>query len=165
MAWALFDTAGSVNEFGFDFARETLHGRRIVVADDNGSILKWLKFSLEDYKVNVHTFQHGQETIDFLQNEQNNGRKVDVVILDLIMNRLGGLEIAKQIAGLKSCHCLIFITGCSEDSKEYLEAQKLAIVLQKPVGVEKILRVILEFLDKNLDKRFDQYVVEHNVAS
>lgn len=163
--WKLFQqkkgTISDVDEAGFRFAKMILSGKRVVIADDNGGTLKWLRFTLEEYHAAVYTFKHGKETIDFIEASQKE-QPIDALILDLHMNRVGGLEIAKFNASLPRPACVMFLTGCNQDSDEYKEAESLAVVLQKPVDIEKILSVLMRGFVNNFDDRYEEYKHEHS---
>lgn len=135
-----FSEKQEMDEETFRATKEILNNKRIIIADDNGGILKWLKFSLQDYGATVDVFKHGQETIDFLIEHQE---EIDVLVLDLIMNDLGGLEIAKENKKLKRPVFTLFITGCSPDKPQYIAAKELGTILQKPIGVFGIVQEII----------------------
>lgn len=142
--WQLFGQNNAIDLDGYQFACKHLKDKQILIADDNGGILKWLQFTLEDYGAIVHVFEHGQEAIDFVRTKKQLGKTLDVLLLDLIMNEVGGIEIAKHCHQIMPEALTVFITGCSKDSPEWSEAMRLGTVLQKPVGVENVLRVILD---------------------
>lgn len=147
--WSIID-GNNINQAGFKLAEKILNRKRIVIADDSNSILKWLKFSLEDYGANVYVFEHGKDTIDFLK--QN--APVDVLILDLIMNEIGGLEIAKFATENVPNTKVFFITGCECDSSEFVAASKIGSVLQKPVGLEEMLSSIMTILEPDWESQY-----------
>ena len=158
--WKLFSqkkgVVDDIDESGFRFAKLVLAGKKIVIADDNGGTLKWLRFTLEEYHATVHTFKHGQETIDFLAEAQA-GQPVDALILDLHMNRVGGLEIAKFNTSLAKPAFVMFLTGCSQDSEEYKRAEVFSTVLQKPVDIERILSTLMRGFLENFDAKYEEY--------
>lgn len=129
-----------MTEEEFQAAKAILTGKTIVIADDNGGILTWLKLSLQDYGAIVNTFKHGQEAIDFISETR---RQVDVLVLDLIMNHIGGIEIAKANRRLPHPAFILFLTGCSPDKPQYNAAEELGLVVQKPVGVFRVIQEIL----------------------
>ena len=162
--WKLFQqNKKMIDETGFRFAKLSLAGKKIVIADDNGGTLKWLKYTLEEYHAIVYTFKHGQETIDFLKNEHKNGSPVDGLILDIHMNKVGGLEIAKFNVTSPKPSFAMFLTGCREDSEEFKQASQLSTVLQKPVDIEKILSVLMQGLLGNFEASYEEY--KQNIAT
>lgn len=142
--WRLFDDGNTINDIGYNLAKKIMKNKVIVIADDNGGILKWLKFSFEDYGAIIHIFEHGKDAIDFMQTNSQNGTIVDILILDLIMNEVGGIEIANKSKEIMPKAMILFITGCSEESEEWIEASELGMVVSKPVGIEKIIGTIIK---------------------
>ena len=65
----------------------------ILVADDEPHIGRIIKMKLEQGPFKVSIAYDGQEALDFV----NNGEPVDLVLLDLMMPRLSGLDVLKQI--------------------------------------------------------------------
>lgn len=160
--WRLFGQNNAIDLDGYRFACKHLKDKQIVIADDNGGILKWLQFSLEDYGAIVHVFEHGQEAIDFVSVKQKAGSAIDVLLLDLIMNEVGGIEIAKHCHKIAPEALAVFITGCSKDSTEWAEAIQLGTVLQKPVGIENVLKVILDNVVKKNNNKKEK---KHNASA
>jgi CheY-like chemotaxis protein len=164
--WKLFQhDKRELDDMGFRFARRVLAGKKIVIADDHGSTLKWLKYTLEAYFAEVFVFKHGQETIDFLQKANNDNVPADALILDIHMNSIGGLEIARFNSTMAHPAFAMFLTGCREDSEEYKKAETMSVVLQKPVDMEKILQVLLHGLVSDFDLEYEAYAEEQKKAS
>jgi DNA-binding NarL/FixJ family response regulator len=70
---------------------------KIIIVDDHllfSQSLKFLINSFDDFEV-VHNFENGQEFINFIQ--QNTDFKVDLVLLDVNMPILDGIETMKWI--------------------------------------------------------------------
>lgn len=164
MEWKLFYDNKSINEESFRFARNLLKNKRIVIADDNGGTLKWLKFTLEDYGVKVFTFKHGKETIEFVYKEHNRGKPVDILILDIHMNKIGGLEIARANQRLANSSSVIFLTGCGVDSREFQQASEISTLLQKPVGMQQIMFALLQAVVKDVNIAYGDYIQNVNAA-
>lgn len=143
--WQLIDSNNKVDSDAFHWANKILKDKIIVIADDHYSTLTWLKLSLEDYGAKVFVFEHGKEAIDFIKELKNNSQMANILILDLIMNEIGGLEIARDcIDDAKGT--ILFLTGCSSTSQEVASAQKLGRVIQKPVGLEALIKHIMTAL-------------------
>ena len=65
---------------------------RVLIAEDEVMILKALRALLERSKFTVDTAADGREALDFL-----NVGKYDVIVLDIMMPRLDGIEVLKAI--------------------------------------------------------------------
>ncbi len=150
--WRLIND-GEIDNAGAEVASKILQGKIVIIADDHHSTLTWLKLSLEDYGAQVFTFEHGKEAIDCLNELRAKGTQADVLILDLIMNEIGGLEIARfcyqELQGK-----ILFLTGCSWTSVEVEQAQELGKVIQKPIGLEAVIKEAMTIIDPNWQQAF-----------
>ncbi|PHV69338.1 hypothetical protein CS063_16235 [Sporanaerobium hydrogeniformans] len=127
---------------------------RLIVVDDEKAIRKgiceyidWEKMCFEV----VDSFEDGKETIEFL--ERN---KVDVVLTDIKMAEVSGLELAKYIKeqGLKTK--VVIISGY-KDFEYARKALKYDVVhyLLKPIRLEEVTEVfhkIAKELDEEKEK-------------
>ena len=78
----------------------------ILVADDDPSIREFLKTALGREGRRVVTASDGQEAVTVVSR-----RKVDVVLLDLRMPRLGGLEALERLLETDAELIVIVLTG------------------------------------------------------
>src|SRR5207244_9586323 len=95
----------------------------ILVADADPHIGRIIKMKLEQGPFKVSIAYDGQEALDFI----NNDDPVDLVLLDLMMPKLSGLYVLKEIREqerFKSLPCIILTAG--GDSKH--ERHALALV-------------------------------------
>jgi len=83
---------------------------RILVVDDEKIIVKGIKFNLESEGYDVETASNGEEAIEILRNIQT-----DLVILDLMMPKMDGLEACKRIREFSNVP-IIMLTAKSEDT-------------------------------------------------
>jgi FixJ family two-component response regulator len=100
----------------------------IFVIDDDESVIRALRNLLESAGFRVKTFRSAQDFLDSGRSESHN-----VLILDVRMPELSGIELQKQLAASGSKLPVIFITA-HEDTlaeKTALEAGAVAF-LQKP---------------------------------
>ncbi|MFC2091548.1 PleD family two-component system response regulator [Elusimicrobiota bacterium] len=66
--------------------------RKILIADDDSDILKFIQINLEKNEYDVVTASDGYEVIDKLASE-----KPDLILLDINMPKMTGLEILSSI--------------------------------------------------------------------
>ena len=84
--------------------------RHILVADDEPHIGRIIKMKLEQGPFRVTLAYDGQEALDIV----NNGEQIDLVLLDLMMPRLSGLDVLKRIREqekFKGLPCIILTAG------------------------------------------------------
>ncbi len=69
-----------------------MHGKRILVADDEPNILKSIKLVLEEEGYEILTARDGEETLRLAMIE-----RPDLIILDIKMPRVSGGEVHRRL--------------------------------------------------------------------
>ncbi len=87
---------------------------RILVVDDEKIIVKGIKFNLENEGFEVETAYNGEDALEIIKNVQ-----LDLVILDLMMPKLDGLETCRRIREFSTVP-VIMLTAKSEDTDKLL---------------------------------------------
>lgn len=87
---------------------------RILVVDDEKIIVKGIKFNLENEGFDVETAYNGEDALEIVKNVH-----LDLVILDLMMPKLDGLETCKRIREFSTVP-IIMLTAKSEDTDKLL---------------------------------------------
>lgn len=70
---------------------------RILIAEDETELAKGLKFLLEKNKFTVDVVHDGAEALTYFR-----GRDYDVVVLDIMMPKVNGLDVLREIRGTGS---------------------------------------------------------------
>ncbi len=89
--------------------------RKILLVDDEADILELLEYNLEQEGFEVVKAMDGEEAVALAKKE-----KPDLVLLDIMMPRMDGIEACRQIRalpGLESVY-VIFLTARSEEYSE-----------------------------------------------
>jgi two-component system response regulator AtoC len=142
--------------------------RTILIIDDDMSIRESLRVSLKD-RFGLQMASGGEEGLKLLT-----AGEVDLVLLDLTMPQMNGIEVLKQIRLLKPLLPVIMLTGTSM-VKAAVEAMKAGATdyLTKPFDPEELILVIENVLSKSsleievqrLHKEIDNlYNFEHLVG-
>lgn len=82
---------------------------RILIAEDETELAKGLKFLLEKNKFTVDVVNNGAEALTYFQS-----RAYDVVILDIMMPKVNGLEVLQQIREAGSGVPVLMLTARAE---------------------------------------------------
>lgn len=123
----------------------------ILVAEDEESLRKVAKDILEglDYKVLVA--KNGEEALEIYEKNQD---QIDLLLFDIIMPRMGGVEASERIREMGGRMPLIFMTGYNFETiqSRFVNQRQLienlgAIVIQKPYNVQTLGRRVREVLD------------------
>jgi signal transduction histidine kinase len=126
----------------------------ILIAEDEEALRKLAKALLEEMGYQVLLAKDGAEAVEVYT--EHRGR-IDLLLLDVMMPRLGGLEAYKLIRQLGGDVPLIFMTGYSSEMVQsrfvkqniFLEELK-AVIIQKPYTGDGLGRKVREVLDASL---------------
>jgi DNA-binding response OmpR family regulator len=113
----------------------------ILVADDEPHIGRIIKMKLEQGPFRVSLAYDGQEALDFI----NNDGQLDLALLDLMMPKLSGLDVLREIREqerFKTLPCIILTAG--GDAKHERDALALGATqfLTKPFSPKKLYALV-----------------------
>ncbi|MBT8448725.1 MAG: response regulator, partial [Gammaproteobacteria bacterium] len=118
-----------------------LHGR-VLVVDDERQIRDYLTIVLENVALNVRTANNGKEALEILAKEQ-----FDIVLSDVIMPEMNGIELAKEIQRLYPEVKIQLATGFANDVElNKLEDNIAASIITKPYKSNTIIQRMAELL-------------------
>jgi CheY-like chemotaxis protein len=117
---------------------------RIMVVDDEAPILDVVKEVLENAGYQAETFSSAPEAVDHFLKEPD---AVDLVLLDMMMPRMSGLEVFRAMKAARPSVRAILITGYSVDEKaQELMAEGVRGYLHKPFKRAELIEKIREVL-------------------
>ena len=110
---------------------------RVFIADDEAPARERLRELLADIAADLPTevageAQNGLETIERLP-----ASGAHVLLLDIQMPGMGGLEVARHLAGLPTAPAVVFVTAHDRHAVEAFELNALDF-LMKPVRTERL---------------------------
>ena len=116
--------------------------RKVLICEDEKEVQGLLKDILLKNKYEVYTAEDGKTAI-----AKTREIKPDLLLLDIRMPKLDGLEVAKEIRDFNTEVKIIFITGFQspEISKEAAKYNILGYIV-KPSPAKAILQVIKQAL-------------------
>lgn len=125
---------------------ETALTTRILLVDDEEEFITALGKRLEARNLKVKAATSGERAIEIVDNEA-----VDVIVLDLAMPGMDGLEVLRRIKGDHPEAEIIMLTGHATIEKS-VEAMKLGAedFLEKPVDIKELLEKIQEAKNKRV---------------
>ena len=128
---------------------------RILIAEDDQDISESYKDALEARNHTVTVAYNGDECLrkyakELKRGEKHKGRRdtrrppFDAVILDYVMPRKDGLQVAKQILGMSPQQRIIFASAYVEKTLEDSVKQLKQVVelMQKPFGAEALVKTV-----------------------
>lgn len=117
---------------------------KALVIDDDVATLQFMRFQLESENFEVSTAENGRTALE-LAKEKN----FDIVLTDLQLPDLGGIEIVKQIKEILPETEIIMITGFGSTEKA-IEATKAGAFyyIEKPVDFDELLILIEKAIER-----------------
>jgi two-component system, cell cycle sensor histidine kinase and response regulator CckA len=95
--------------------------------------------------------KNGEEALEIYEKNQE---QIDLLLFDIIMPRMGGVEASERIREMGGKVPLIFMTGYNYETiqSRFVNQRQLienlgAIVIQKPYSVQTLGRKVREVLD------------------
>jgi len=117
----------------------------IMLVDDDEQILVMGKEILEKYGYKVHMFTNGVKALKAFQLEP---QKFDLIITDMTMPLMTGIELSENIFTVRPDLPIILCTGHSDlTNREHSLAMGIRAYIEKPMNTASILRSIRKVLE------------------
>src|SRR5258707_11578533 len=110
---------------------------RVFIADDEAPARERLKELLEDIATEVPTQVVGEAANGLEAIERLPGSGAELVLLDIQMPGMGGLEVARHLASLERTPTVVFVTAHDRHAVEAFELNALDY-LMKPVRAQRL---------------------------
>lgn len=128
-------------------------GSKVLVVDDEKLIVKGIRFSLEQDGMEVDTAFDGEEALEMI-----NEKEYDMVLLDLMLPKMDGLEVCQNIRGFSDVP-IIIITAKSEDMDKIMGLEYGADdYITKPFNILEVKARIKAILRRNAKNNSDEYL-------
>jgi CheY-like chemotaxis protein len=125
---------------------KALAGRRVLIVDDDIRNIFALSSVLEDYGMDIKTADNGREAIALAQKGD-----LDVILMDIMMPEMDGLETTKEIRKIPTCKDLPIVAvtakAMKDDRERCIEAGAWDY-LSKPVDRQQLLTVLKAWLQR-----------------
>ena len=116
---------------------------RILLADDNAELREMFHDFLHVLGYQVTTALDGHHALEIFLDE---GHKFDLLISDVVMPRVGGIELVEVIRAKDQHLPVILMSGFSDNDMESSCCHLNASFLEKPINFEK-LELMLQSID------------------
>jgi len=125
---------------------ELISGRRVVVVEDEPALREVLTRAFSGRGNHVITFEHGEDALPFLVNEQ-----VDLIVSDIHRPGLDGMQLYDQLAKQRPAllRRIIFVTGdaLGEETAAFLRRSR-AETLRKPLKLDDLARAARRVVER-----------------
>jgi len=112
---------------------------KILVVDDNVNFLESLSDSLRAENIHCVDVKSGPEAIETVKKET-----FDLILLDVKMDEMDGLETYKKLKESGSACPIIFMSAFYEEYKKDIRRLNPFAVLEKPIDFDRLLSYILK---------------------
>ncbi len=120
----------------------------VLVVDDEEDTVELARMVLEYEGYIVTSARNGEEAIQLLE---NNGEKPDLILLDVLMPKVNGLEVCKWIkaqSDLKTIPVLLFTAKVGKKDRIAGEEAGADAYINKPFSADDLLTLIKTHLEK-----------------
>ncbi len=129
-----------------------LHGYSILVVEDEPDLLVLLKQMLEQAGMEVLTAQDGNEAL-VVQDDYEG--KIDILLTDIVMPDLGGVELAEMFEALRPETRVVFMSGYpAEGNLSEFNIPQDAFFMAKPLRYENLVAMVSSLLDPESNHDF-----------
>ncbi len=118
----------------------------ILIVEDDGNLRNLLHRTLEGVGFSVFSAGDGAEALRLCQ---QHGGTIDLMVSDIVMPRLNGLQLSEQVRSAYPDVKFLFITGFADEFSELRELIKNgATILEKPFLPSELLRGVEHMLNQ-----------------
>jgi signal transduction histidine kinase/ActR/RegA family two-component response regulator len=127
---------------------------RVLLVDDDPSLLESLRTSLEDEGHKVVTASGGQSGIDAFRDSQKAHRLFDIVITDLGMPYVDGRQVVASIRSMSPGTPIILLTGWGQHvANDNEQAPQVDRLLGKPPRIRELRTALAELTGRRATDR------------
>ena len=135
----------------------------VLYVEDDKEISDNAKKNLSHYFKSVDVGYNGVEGwLKYLNHYENNGIPYDIVMTDINMPKLNGVELSTKILEKNSQQTIIIIS-CHDDCRHLMEAINMGIsgFLAKPIDTQKLHSLLFKVSQAITDRKFTLKYVEN----
>lgn len=114
-----------------------LHGKRVLIVDDNQTNLKILEIQLKQWKIITYLAPSAREALAYLNYADS--ESIDLVITDMQMPDMDGVELATAIRARKNPPPLIMLSSIGNETRK-IYSDLFAFILTKPVKQQRLIK-------------------------
>ena len=117
------------------------NGELILIADDEEIVREMVRDTLDMLGYVVITATQGQEALDIFSTRKDD---IDLVILDVIMPKLNGVDTAIAMKNIQPDLPIVFITGYNEESTQGHWVSADETIIMKPFSIHEFSQIIAD---------------------
>lgn len=115
----------------------------LLLVEDDKHVSEVLKVILENFGTSVEVANDGLSALEILKD-----KKFDIIITDIVMPKLSGIELYNRVRAFNADVKFIFISGYPYDFIEENMKENLKDMLIKPITPEKLYTKLIEAIEE-----------------
>jgi signal transduction histidine kinase len=123
-------------------------GRTVLLVEDEPQLRQITARALEHHNYRVRAVETAQEAVAVLQGDT----PVALLLTDVVMPGMSGLQLARRAADLRPQLRLLFMSGFPRDLWEQDEIDGDLTIIEKPFDSEQLLRKVSEVLNPDIEE-------------
>lgn len=139
-----------------EIKKELFENLTILYVEDDEMTSDEVTFFLKRYIKNIFVAKNGQEALEIFENN-----KIDLIITDIQMPIMNGLDMSKRILNINP-NIPIIITTAYSDADYLIQAIELGIdkYILKPINLNELLVLIQKtmYADFKASKHYEEYI-------
>ncbi|MDX8380505.1 MAG: response regulator [Ghiorsea sp.] len=122
------------------------HGELILLVDDQPDLLENTRDILELEGYHVKIASNGLQGVELFMEYQ---AEIDLVITDVVMPQLGGVEMVHQIRDVSPEIPVVFMTGYDAlDMMKNIVSMENMVAMNKPVAIDNLIKIVNQMVRK-----------------
>ena len=122
-------------------------GQTVLVAEDDRAVRQTITTMLERLDYRVLAAENGKEALALFE---EHGDEIGILLTDLVMPEVGGLELASRLRAQKASLGTIVMSGYAmTEEGEVQPTQQIDAVLKKPVSLSALAEVLQEVIGED----------------
>lgn len=140
----------------FDFEAQSVSFSQdniILVVDDNQMNQNMLRAFFQTFNLNIYSEYNGKSALDHIFTLQSEGHTPDLILLDIHMPGIDGIEVARQIHQHPECaniHIVALSADAQTEKKAAAYAEGITEYLTKPIDLKKLFTILTKILRQDV---------------
>ena len=154
------ESAAADHELGKDTAKTRFAGETVLVVEDAPALLGLIREALSASGCEVLSARDGEEALRIVREKEG---RIDLLLTDVVMPRMNGAALAKEVRGLSPKIKILYMTGYSG---EFVRADMLTqgvSFIQKPFTPAELGRKIRKMLADTAGQSSPDAAPSHDV--
>ena len=121
-------------------------GETLLIVEDEALVRSLAATVLGQHGYNIHLADNGQTALRFFEEKSS---QVDLVLTDIVMPEMDGIELAKKLHHLAPKTPILFMSGYLDEvlNSHAFDPNSMPM-LKKPFGAEELVRRVKQMLDE-----------------